>query len=147
MNHLADSQASPETTPAQQSVLDAHVRARIQNEIARLRAEEEEVNRQMERALEKENLDRERSVAGESGGEGDGEGPDGVFRSSDSLRADLEAVQKKVERLHGRTSLEDLPEAKESQERLLACYRFVLIESPAPLSNFFLPLEIIGRPR
>ncbi|GJJ09336.1 hypothetical protein Clacol_003558 [Clathrus columnatus] len=124
VNHLADSQASPETTPAQQSVLDAHVRARIQNEISRLRAEEEEVKQQIETALERENIDKERSAAGsESSGEGGDEGPDGVFRSSESLREDLEIIQKKVERFHRGSSLEDVPEIKETKERLVECYK------------------------
>ncbi|KIJ47285.1 hypothetical protein M422DRAFT_88327, partial [Sphaerobolus stellatus SS14] len=50
VNHLADANASPETTPAQQSVLDAHVRERIQAEMSRLRAEEEDVRREIELA-------------------------------------------------------------------------------------------------
>lgn len=126
-------------------MLDVHVRTRIQDEIARLRSEEEEVHRQIEVALERENIDKERDIAGEQQeGEGDGEGPDGVFRSSDSLRADLEAIQKKVERFHNRSSLEDMPEAKESQERLLECYRFVLAKLRV-LSFFLLNILFFSR--
>jgi len=90
------------------------VRARIQAEIARLRAEEEDVKKQMALALERENIDRER---------GSRDGEEGQIKSSTSLQVDLEEVQKKVERFHKRRSLDDLPEVKEAKEKVVDCYQ------------------------
>lgn len=87
------------------------MRTRIQAEIARLRAEEEDVKKQMALALERENIERERG------------GEEGQIKSSTSLQADLEEVQKKVERYHKRRSLDDLPEVKEAKEKVVDCYQ------------------------
>ncbi|KAF8525720.1 hypothetical protein JB92DRAFT_1216325 [Gautieria morchelliformis] len=131
INHLSDELASPETNAAQQSILDHHVRSRIQAELARLRDEEEGVMTQIEQALERENIDRERqsAVPGGEDGHGDAEDggpsgvPDGAVRSSASLMEDLKEVQSKVERFHQRRSLDDVPEVKATSEMLVECYR------------------------
>ena len=50
VNQLSDNLASPDTPPERQSSIDAHVRSRIQAELARLREEEEQVKQEIERA-------------------------------------------------------------------------------------------------
>jgi MICOS complex subunit MIC19 len=143
VNHLSDELASPETTSAQQSILDHHVRTRIQAEISRLREEEEEVKSQIEQALERENIDRERKSAipgeEEEGVDAEGSGStDGAVRSSTSLMEDLKEVQSKVERFHQRRSLDDVPEVKASSESLVECYRYDYIPHvKAELTNSF----------
>ncbi|KAJ3514577.1 hypothetical protein NMY22_g14686 [Coprinellus aureogranulatus] len=74
VNQLSDNLETPETTPQRQSVIDAHIRARIQGELERLKKEEEDVRHQIEAALEKENLDRERSMAGDASSPSDNDG-------------------------------------------------------------------------
>ena len=66
VNQLEHSDAS-ETTPERQSILDSHFRARIRDEIELLKKDEEDVRWEIELALEKENLDREKSMASEGG--------------------------------------------------------------------------------
>jgi len=117
VNQLADQQASPHPSAQRQATLDAHVQSRIHAELGKLRSQEEQVRREIEQALEKENLDRERTMAGE-GGEGTGS-----VKSSAVLLGDLEEIQSKVDRFQSRKKLDDFPEVKESQEALIACYK------------------------
>ncbi|KAG9003930.1 hypothetical protein FRB94_002775 [Tulasnella sp. JGI-2019a] len=119
VNHLSDNLASPQTDPARQSTLDAHVRSRIQAELTRLQAEESQVRQEIEQALEKENLDREVNLVGSKGTDGEESAP----TSSAALKADLEHVQQRAERFLARKRLEDLPEVKLTQEALIQCYR------------------------
>lgn len=76
----------------------------------------------IEQALEKENLDRERSLAGETvtGDE------TGSVKDSVSLLNDLEDIRQKVDRFHSRKDLQDVPQVKSYQEAVLACYRLVV---------------------
>jgi len=113
VNHLSDKLASPNTDPARQSTLDEHVRSRIQAELTRLQAEEEQVRQQIETALEKENLDREINTAKD----------DEKATSSSALHDELEEVQKRAERFLARRKMDDLPEVKVKQEAVLQCYQ------------------------
>ncbi len=116
VDQLAANLASPEVPPERQSTLDAHVRSRIQTELTRLRKEEEDVRQKIEQALEKENLDRERSMTGDGS-------EMGAVKDSVSLLNDLEEIRGKVDRFHGRKDLQELPDVKTYQEAVLSCYR------------------------
>jgi len=118
VDQLQSNLASTTTPPERQSTLDSHIRSRIQAELARLREEEKDVREQIEIALEKENLDRERAMAGEEDSEAVGS-----LKSSASLMGDLDEVQKKVERYHAKRDLADYPKVKEQSESLVSCYR------------------------
>ncbi|KDQ59391.1 hypothetical protein JAAARDRAFT_205450 [Jaapia argillacea MUCL 33604] len=128
VNHLSDNLAAPETTPERQSTLDAHVRSRIQAELGRLREEEEHVRQEIERALEKENLDRERSMVGEETVAG--ESGIGQLKTSTVLLGDLEDVRQKVERFQTKRDLNAFPSVKATSEAVAACY---LAHSKTPL--------------
>lgn len=119
VNHLSDRLDSPETTPERQSILDAHIRSRIQGELERLRKDEEDIRHEIERALEKENLDKERSVAGEAS-EG---ASSGGLRSSTALLADLDEMRSKIDRYNGRRDFSKFPEVKTTGEAVVECYR------------------------
>ncbi|KAJ7687577.1 hypothetical protein B0H14DRAFT_879641 [Mycena olivaceomarginata] len=110
---LADNAASPSPSPARQNSIDAHIRARIQAELQHLRAEEQTVRDQIQAALEKENLDRERAMSGD---------PDSV-KTSPALLADLEEVRAKVDRFHARRDLSEYPGLRENSDALVACYK------------------------
>ncbi|KAJ7273435.1 hypothetical protein B0H12DRAFT_1199826 [Mycena haematopus] len=110
---FADNAASPSPTPARQNSIDAQIRARIQAELEHLRAEEQTVRDQIQAALEKENLDRERAMAGD---------PDSV-KTSPALLADLEEVRAKVDRFHARRDLSEYPALQETSHALVACYK------------------------
>jgi MICOS complex subunit MIC19 len=118
VDQLQDNVSSTTTPPERQSNLDSHIRSRIQSELVRLREEEQDVREQIELALEKENLDRERAMAGEEQSEAVG-----AVKSSESLMGDLDEVQKKVEKYHARWNLEDYRLVKEQGEALVSCYR------------------------
>ena len=81
VNQLEHSNAS-ETTPEHQSILDSHIRARIRDEIELLKKDEEDVRWEIELALQKENLDREKSMASE----GDGANSSVLLGDMDEMR-------------------------------------------------------------
>ena len=113
---------SRETTPERQSILDAHIRARIQDELEHLKREEEQVRQEIERALERENLDREKSMAGEAS-EGDGVVSVGDVKNSAALLGDLEEVRTKIEKYHANRTASGFPEVEASSVALVECYR------------------------
>ncbi|KAG1754188.1 hypothetical protein EDB19DRAFT_1902360 [Suillus lakei] len=120
VNHLSDRSMSPDTSPERQSTLDAHVRARMQAELEHLRAEEESVQKEIELALERENIDREMSSAG---GESSDEVAEGDVKNSMTLMGDLEEIRTKVDRFQARRHLSDYPAVKESGETVVFCYK------------------------
>ncbi|KAF8232470.1 hypothetical protein L208DRAFT_1436366 [Tricholoma matsutake] len=130
VNKLSDRINTPDTTPERQSTLDAHIRSRIQDDLEHLKQEEENVRLEIERALEKENLDRERNMAGEAS-EGEDEGATGSIRSSASLLGDLEEVRSKVDKYQAKRDLNEFPDVKESGEAVISCYK----------ANFSTPLD------
>jgi altered-inheritance-of-mitochondria protein 13 len=79
------------------------------------------VQKEIEHALEKENLDRERSMAGLDD-EGDGSGS---VKSSAVLLGDLEEIRGKVDRYQQRREPNDLPSLKASGEAVISCYKYV----------------------
>jgi altered-inheritance-of-mitochondria protein 13 len=123
------------------------VRSKISAEAARLRGHNNNngegeggvdiVQREIEAALERENLDRERRMAGEAGANAEAgaeaeSGPHGGgdIKNSTALLGDLEEVRQKVEKYHAR-------------ERA-SCYQYVL--SPSCISLLFKPLLTIFVP-
>ncbi|KAF5387009.1 hypothetical protein D9615_001752 [Tricholomella constricta] len=119
VNQLSDRLESPETSPERQSTLDALIRSRIQSELEHLKQEEEKMRQQIESALEKENLDRERS-----GAEDTAEGDDsGRIPSSTELMGDLEEIRNKVDRYQARRDLSEFPEVKSTGQAVVSCYR------------------------
>lgn len=127
VNQLSDNLEAPETTPQRQSVIDAHIRARIQGELERLKKEEEDVRHQIEAALEKENLDRERSMAGNAAGsDNDGSAPPpgaGDVKTSATLFGDLEEIRNKINKYHSKRDLSQYPEVQQAGSVLVECYR------------------------
>ncbi|EIW77764.1 hypothetical protein CONPUDRAFT_128745 [Coniophora puteana RWD-64-598 SS2] len=130
VDQLASRAESSETTPERQTSLDAHIRARMHTELERLRQEEQSVIEQIESALEKENLDRERaglSSRTEADGESEGgeakEGGELEIKSSATVMGDLEEVRAKVDKYQARKSLEDLPEVKAAGDAVFECYK------------------------
>ncbi|ORY79371.1 hypothetical protein BCR35DRAFT_291684 [Leucosporidium creatinivorum] len=86
INHLSSSSLPSSSVPSsRQETLDSHIQSRIASELSRLREQEATVREEIERALEKENLDREK---------GDAE-TQGVSHSA-SLMKDLEDLEKRT---------------------------------------------------
>ncbi|KAI6028970.1 hypothetical protein EDC04DRAFT_149838 [Pisolithus marmoratus] len=118
VDYLSDRMASPETTPERQSALDNHIRSRIQAEIQTLRAEEEKVQQEIQRVLEKENLGREVGSTSGDGGVAQDEA-----KNSATLIGDLEEIRAKVDRYQSRRQLGDFPSVSEAGEAVVSCYR------------------------
>ena len=116
IDHLQESTGSPSTSPERQSTLDAHIRARINAELGRLREEERVVREQIEAALEKENLTKERTVT-------DSDETEGGVNSSSSVQGALDEVQKRVDRFHAKRDLGGYLLVSESSQKLIECYR------------------------
>ncbi|THH10855.1 hypothetical protein EW145_g1061 [Phellinidium pouzarii] len=105
VNQLADAAAAPGPSLERQSSIDAQIQTRIHAELARLQQEEQEVRKEIERTLEKENLNREGNVADEGGASTEedilNDDPHGVLNST-VLLGDLEEVRQKVEKFHAK---------------------------------------------
>lgn len=123
MNQLADRVEGPQTTPERQSILDAHIRARIQDELEHLKKDEEVVRQEIETALEKENLDKEVAMAGEEV-EGE-ESTAGRVRNSAALIGDLEEIRAKIEKYSSNKKLPEYPEVEARGAAVAECYRYV----------------------
>ncbi|KAG8217404.1 P-loop containing nucleoside triphosphate hydrolase protein [Butyriboletus roseoflavus] len=119
VNNLSARLASENTMPERQFAIDSHVRERIQNELTALRAEEETVQLEIHRALEKENLDREMSMV-EDGS------THGGLKTGVALIGDLEEIREKVDRFQTRRQLGDFPSVQETGEAIASCYRMNL---------------------
>ena len=123
MNHLSDQLGSSETTPKRQATLDAHIRSRIQADLQHLREQEDHVRQEIELALEKENLEREKSMAGKAA---ERDEIVGSVKSSAALMGDLEEIRSKVDRFHSRQEAEGIHVVKEKGEAVVSCYRQAL---------------------
>ncbi|KAH9914706.1 uncharacterized protein B0H18DRAFT_1125362 [Fomitopsis serialis] len=95
VNQLADHMAAPDPPPERQSSIDAQIRARIQSELARLRAEEE-------------------AEAGEG---------TGAVKSSAALMGDLEELRSKVDRFKARREVEGYAQVQQKGEAVVSCYK------------------------
>ena len=100
-----------------QSQLDASIQSRIKSELSRLKKQESDVRKQIELALEKENLDKE-SKLGKKGAQG---------RSSVLLKQQLDDISTKIEK-HNQTreKLEKTPAIQKAREEVTKCYKCVL---------------------
>ncbi|EPQ31192.1 uncharacterized protein PFL1_01380 [Pseudozyma flocculosa PF-1] len=94
-----------------QATLDSSVQQRIKSELDRLRKEEAEVRSQIEKAIEKENLERESKHSGAEG------------KNSNVLRQELDEVRKKIERHRQKSDISAYAGVKEAQEQLVKCYK------------------------
>jgi MICOS complex subunit MIC19 len=117
--------SSPQVTPARHAILDANVRAKINAEMARLQEGDDELRRVIHLALERENIDRERSSS--TGDDATTEEEHGNVKNSTVLLGDLEEVRQKVDRYRARTSLVDHPQVKMASEAVASCYRLRLL--------------------
>ena len=68
--------------------------------------------------LEKENIDKERSMAGEQNAEAIG-----AVKDSNVILGDLDEVRQKVERYQSKRGLDDYLEAEDAKSALVSCYR------------------------
>ncbi|KAF8197383.1 hypothetical protein BJ912DRAFT_953270 [Pholiota molesta] len=123
IHQLADRTASPETPPERQAILDAHIQARIRDELAQLKRDEELVQHEIEHALEKENLDREAAMAGEAAADDEAAGGAGRVRNSAALLGDLEEVRAKIEKYQVNKRTAEYPEVEASGAAVTECYR------------------------
>jgi altered-inheritance-of-mitochondria protein 13 len=120
---MSNQLASSETTPERQMTLDVLIRSRIQTDLQHLREQEDYVRQQIELALEKENLEREKNMAGDASGPDGNEITFGSVKTSAALRGDLEEIRSKVDRFHSRQDFEEIRTVREKGEALVACYR------------------------
>jgi altered-inheritance-of-mitochondria protein 13 len=116
IQHLSDlptpgGDNSPSTT--RQTTLDEHIRARINSELARLKAEEAEIQERIARELEKENLDKEGASA-----------KDDKIKSSTILQQELADLSSKISVNREKRDVEkNFPEVHKARSSLLACYK------------------------
>ncbi|GAA5836652.1 hypothetical protein JCM3766R1_006980 [Sporobolomyces carnicolor] len=116
INHLSSQSTPSSAVPSsRQEALDAHIQARIQSELAQLRQQEQQVRQEIERALEKENLDREKGKAQDGEGKG--------LSHSASLFEDLKQLEQRTAGV--KKERQETPEWKkvdESKSALEKCF-------------------------
>lgn len=136
INHLqSQSDATPSSAvPAsRQQALDQHIQQRLAHELQRLRAEEHAVRDEIERALEKENLDRERGTPSA--------GDDGAAKAlphSASLLHDLGELEKRAQAVRRqRAETDEWRTVDAGKEALVQCLRCVppCRLAPTPLAR------------
>jgi len=135
---LSDTSLSPEVSPTRHAILDQNVRDKISAEAAHLRGHNNDnnnrdndgdgvgvdlVRREIEAALERENLDRERGMAGDVHADAEGGGTHGDVKNSTVLFGDLEEIRQKVDRYRERASLTVHPGVKQAREAVASCYQ------------------------
>jgi MICOS complex subunit MIC19 len=147
---LSDTSLSPEVSQTRHAILDQSVRAKISAEAARLRGRNANdndnddhhgegvdiVQREIEAALERENLDRERGMAGDAVA-ADADAAHGDVKNSTVLLGDLEEVRQKVDRYRVRASLADHLGVKEAREAVASCYQYVFLNFWSFIRSFF----------
>lgn len=118
INKLSSSSLPSSTVPSsRQEALDSHIQSRIASELARLHEQESSVREEIERALEKENLDKERGAEGEDKG----------LSHSASLLKDLDELEKRSLSLR-EESKKDLESetwkaVEQGRSALVECYK------------------------
>lgn len=80
--------------------------------------------------MEKENLDREKELAGEEGSSEEVDGTAGSVKSSVVLIGDLEDLRQKVDRYQKRREDSNVSELNSQAEAVVECYRCVLSYGP-----------------
>jgi len=111
-----------ETSTERQLILDAHIRERIRNELEHLKRDDENVRREIEHALERENLERESSMAGEAP---QGDSTLGGTKNSVSLLGDLEEIRTKIEKYQLNQRTLEFPEVEANGLAVVECYKYV----------------------
>ncbi|KAM6500799.1 hypothetical protein JOM56_003813 [Amanita muscaria] len=119
VNQLSDRLHSFDVAPERQSSLDAHIRSRIQAELQYLRQEEAHVRQEIEAALEKENLDRETTIADNV----DDKTSEVSTKSSATILEDLEQMQSKLSGFNARKQLQQFSQVEKANEAILSCYK------------------------
>jgi MICOS complex subunit MIC19 len=116
--------------------------------MSRLRQEEQDVQQQIEFALERENLDRERHMIGGAAAlaSQDTSTSAGDVKTGAILLGDLEEIQRKVDRFQSRHCLEDLPELKAKGDAVVSCYKSVFHFVLPPVISSFSYLELTPPP-
>ncbi|GAA5892954.1 hypothetical protein JCM8208_004134 [Rhodotorula glutinis] len=120
INHLQSQSTPTSAVPAsRQQALDSHIQQRLAHELDRLRQDEQHVRSEIERALEKENLDRER---GATQGEGEGEGK--ALPHSASLLHDLGELEKRAQAVRReRAQTDEWRRVDLDKDELAKCFR------------------------
>ncbi|BGO90099.1 hypothetical protein NBRC10512_004037 [Rhodotorula toruloides] len=125
INHLSSQSLPSSSVPSsRQAALDQHIQQRITSELQHLRQQEQQVRDEIERALEKENLDRERGAA-------EGEAAKGLSHSA-TLMKDLEGL---LERSAGlRKQREETDEWRALDDGKKALHKCFLENAKSPLN-------------
>ena len=137
IKQLSDHLQSPGVAPERRANLDAHIRSRMQAELEYLRNEEEHVRQEIESALERENLSRERVMAGDV--LDDNTNATGAIRSSVALLGDLDQIRSKVDRFHARKKLEEFSKVETTNGDVISCYKWVAVHASHPAPTAFPP--------
>ena len=105
---------SPDT--GRQEVLDSTIKQKIHEELTKLRKQEEEVQKQIQLALEKENIENQ-SKSWFSGGD--------KGQSSALLQQELDRVKQTIEKYNKQRDVSSFPGLKEARDAVISCYRYV----------------------
>lgn len=124
---LSEATADPKApTPdaKRQETLDSAIQDKIHEELSKLRKQEQEMQKKIELALEKENIERQgKPWFGNDKGQ-----------SSELLQQELDRVKSQIEKYYKR-DLNSFPSLKEARDKVIACYRYVPFPNAAPTTT------------
>ncbi|WFD40711.1 uncharacterized protein MJAP1_003699 [Malassezia japonica] len=103
---------APTPDAKRQETLDSAIQDKIHEELSKLRKQEQEMQKKIELALEKENIERQgKPWFGNDKGQ-----------SSELLQQELDRVKSQIEKYYKR-DLNSFPSLKEARDKVIACYR------------------------
>lgn len=106
--------SAPAPDAKRQEVIDSSIQEKIHAELSKLRKQEQDMQKKIELALEKENIERQgKPWFGKDKGQ-----------SSELLQQELNRVKEQIEKFNKR-SIDSFPALKKAREDIIQCYRYV----------------------
>ncbi|KAI3625160.1 hypothetical protein CBS9595_000521 [Malassezia furfur] len=104
--------SAPAPDAKRQEVIDSSIQEKIHAELSKLRKQEQDMQKKIELALEKENIERQgKPWFGKDKGQ-----------SSELLQQELNRVKEQIEKFNKR-SIDSFPALKKAREDIIQCYR------------------------
>ena len=114
LKEVAPDASAPGPDAKRQELIDSSIQEKIHAELSKLRKQEQDMQKKIELALEKENIERQgKPWFGKDKGQ-----------SSELLQQELNRVKAQIEKFNKR-SIDSIPALKKAREDIIQCYRCV----------------------
>lgn len=114
LEEVTGDSSAPKPDAKRQELIDSSIQDKIHAELSKLRKQEQEMQKKIELALEKENIDRQgKPWFGNDKGQ-----------SSELLQQELNRVKASIEKFNKR-DINTFPNLKQARDDIIQCYRYV----------------------